>query len=64
MALEESASKTFYHWELLENLRERRAMKKEEVDMKEMIREEKQLEKDQVGTLHIPPLVQILNHFC
>ena len=54
MALEESVSRAFYHWELLENLRERRAMQKEEGDMKEMIREEKRLEKDQVNHFIMP----------
>jgi hypothetical protein len=40
MAAEEKNCKAFYHWELLENLRERRLMKEEEVQMRQLMKEE------------------------
>ena len=44
MAVEEEWCRRFYKWELLENLRERRAMREEESAMRELIREERAME--------------------
>ena len=44
MEAEEDGCRKFYKWELLENLRERRAMREEESAMRELMREERAME--------------------
>lgn len=44
MASEERRSREFYHWEMVQNLRERRQMKEEDIAMQKYIKEQKAIE--------------------
>ena len=44
MAIEEKKCRDFYHWEMVQNLRERRQMKEEDDAMKKYVKEQKAIE--------------------
>ena len=44
MATEERLCREFYHWEMLQNLRERRQMKEEDIAMQKYLKEQKAIE--------------------